>query len=652
MALLPELPAHLSAIQSLLDDCTEHDLSLINVYIVERAKQQQADSRAAHMARFKPGDRVCFEDKHGEPVEAIVIKPNKKTVTLLSYAGTKWNVSPELLEKVESPDTSRQEPTPLSLVQSDKSGSASISSIGRKREWIGGLIDAPRFITDEPGAPYRPQMFMWLNDIGQVIRIELMGPENLELDLPQELEMAINEPAIGPAGAPSHIRMSDARHIEILKASFPSIHFECAPTPELARLQSIMQKDMALSKPMTYSATGAGAEAIGEFFDAAALLYRAKPWSLIPHDQSLISVSIEAMGVKHAALSVIGQMGQHFGILLFDQLVQYERYMLMDDALSRGVEPDSPPHTFLSFDPAKEIEADIRKDISSHGWKVANTKAYPVLMAPAEGRTMRPITPRDITLFNTLARSLVYALSNKDFIASHTGASPTRIEQTLQTDSGPMTIVLEAPFPYEQVMHENGASDSLFARLITMERTSDEMDWELHDALSTELQDKYQASPEAKAIDVAASVSTLIMSFSFNYLDCTVATLRPVDLEQILYEIIPQKVMMPASEAINMIDDARAFFSFLKRAYQSEHADRCLSILTDDAATRMAAAMKNPNLFGMGKSALSEGTGFPFDLPDFPPELPGPSATKPKPVDSKTKKKQRAATKKSRKKNR
>lgn len=653
MALPSDLPAHLSAIQSLLDNCTEHDLLLINSYIVDRAKQQQADSRAEHMARFQPGDRVSFKDKQGQQVEAVVVKPNKKTVTLLSDAGTKWNVSPELLQKVENAAGSSQEPTQLSLVHDDRTASAAISSIAHKREWVGGLVDAPGFITGEPGAPYHPQMFVWLNEVGQVIRLELMSPDDLELDLVQELRTAIDEPAIGPAGAPSHIRVNDASQVEILKSSFPSIHFVCAATPELSELQSRLQKELAPAQnTMTYSATGASSEAIGEFFDAAALLYRAEPWNHIPHDQSLISVSIDALGVKHAPLSVIGQMGQHFGIVLFDQLANHERYTLIGEAIHRGVEPDYPPHTFLSFDPAKEVEACMRKDISRHGWKVANTKAYPLLMAPAEGRMMRPITPRDLTLFNALAQALTSALSNTDFIDSHNSGSSTRIEQTVSSDSGPVTVVLEAPYPYEKIMNENGASDSLFARLIAMERTKDEMDWDLHDALSTQLQEKYLASPEARAIDTAASVSTLIMSFAFNYLNCTVATLNPADLEQILYDIIPRKVMMPASEAVNMIEDARAFFSFLKRAYQSVHADRCLSILTDDAAPRMAAAMNNPSMFGMGKSALSEGTGFPFNLPDFPPELPGPSATKPKPKDSKSRKKQRAATKKSRKKNR
>ncbi|WP_430878753.1 hypothetical protein [Granulosicoccus sp. 3-233] len=643
----------MSALQSLLDDCTQDDLSLINAYIVERAKQQQAADRAEQMARFRSGDRVTFTDKQGKQVNAVVVRPNKKTVTLRSDDDRKWNVSPELLQKVESADNGRKEPIQLSLVRDARTTPEAASATGHEREWVAGLIDAPGYITGEAGEPYRPQIFAWMNEIGQVIRLTLTGPNEPDLDLVQELRQAIDKPATGQAGAPSHIRVNDARQAELLKASFPSIRFVCAATPELTELQSTMQEEMgSAGTTMTYSSTGASTEAIGEFFDAAAKLYRAKPWKSIPHDQSLISVTIDALGVKNAALSVMGQMGQHFGIILFDQLAKHERFTLIGDAIHRGQEPDYPPHTFLSYEPAKEIEADMRKDISRHGWKVANTKAYPLLMSPNEDRIVRPMTPRDLTLFTVIAEALSYALSAEEFIDSHHGLSSSKSNQTFSTESGPVTVELETPYPYEKVMRENGAPDSIFARLIAMERTREVMDWDLHDTLSEQLQEKYLASPEGRAIGNAASISTLLMSFSFNYMNCTIATLVPTDLESILYEIIPSKVMMPASEAANMIEDARAFFSFLKRAYQSVHAERCLSVLTDEAIVRMTAAMDNPNLFGMGKSVLSEGTGFPFDLPDIPSEPLRPSATKPKPKDSKSRKKQRAASRKARKKNR
>lgn len=653
MAQLPELPEHLNTLKSLLDDCSQNDLALINSYIVERVKQRQANSRAQHMARFQAGDRVSFTDKQGQRVEATVVRPNKKTVTLKGETGTKWSVSPELLHLEESLDSPTDKPTQLSLVHDDSAAQTPISSIGQKQEWVGGLLNAPAYITGEPGEPYRPQMYVWVNEIGQVVEMSLLDPNDSDYDVVMGLKTAIEQPLVGSASAPSHIRVNDARQAKELQLAFPSIKVSCAATPELIELQSTMHKELTPAKnTMTYSMTGASEKAIGDFFDAAAQLYRAKPWSKVPHDQSLISVSIDALGVSQAPLSVIGQMGEHFGIVLFDQLADHERYTMIGDAIDRGLEANFPPHSFLSFDPAKELEDILRKEISSHGWQVAGTKAYPLLMAPAEDRTMRPISPRDLTLFNAIAQALTSALSTTEFIDAHYGGPSTKFEQTVSTDSGAIKVVLESPYPYVTVMRENGATDSLFAELLNLERTQEDMDWDQHDRLSTQLQAAYKASPEAKAIKTGASISTLLFDFSFNYLNCTVATLGPAKLEEILYEIIPRKVMMPASEAPAMIEDAQAFFSFLKRCYQSGSADECLGVLSDDAASKMAEAMNNPHMFGMSKSALSEGTGFPFNSSGFPPELPGPSATKPKPKDKKSRKKQRGAARKARKKNR
>ena len=79
MAQPPELPVHLREIKNLLDGMrTKVDLALVNSYIVERAKQQQTNSRAEHMAQFQPGDRVSFNDKHGQLVKATVVRLNKK----------------------------------------------------------------------------------------------------------------------------------------------------------------------------------------------------------------------------------------------------------------------------------------------------------------------------------------------------------------------------------------------------------------------------------------------------------------------------------------------------------------------------------------------------------------------------------------------
>jgi len=109
--------------------------------------------------------------------------------------------------------------------------------------------------------------------------------------------------------------------------------------------------------------------------------------------------------------------------------------------------------------------------------------------------------------------------------------------------------------------------------------------------------------------------------------------------------------MIEPSDAADIIADSRAFLRFLERAYGLQHASECLKILDDNATGRLADALGDSSLFGMGKSLFSEQDPFSlFEPPPFDPITP--SATKPKPASKKSRKKKRAATRKARKKNR
>lgn len=52
------------------------------------------------MMEFNVGEKVSFTPSGREEVIGILVKYNKKTVTVLTEDGQKWNVSPHLLSKV------------------------------------------------------------------------------------------------------------------------------------------------------------------------------------------------------------------------------------------------------------------------------------------------------------------------------------------------------------------------------------------------------------------------------------------------------------------------------------------------------------------------------------------------------------------------
>jgi hypothetical protein len=84
-----------------IDSLSYDELVELNHKIVARLKF--LDSMHAHkeMMQFSPGDQVCFEPPGREKLFGTLVKYNKKTVTVITESGQKWNVSPHLLSKVK-----------------------------------------------------------------------------------------------------------------------------------------------------------------------------------------------------------------------------------------------------------------------------------------------------------------------------------------------------------------------------------------------------------------------------------------------------------------------------------------------------------------------------------------------------------------------
>ena len=55
----------------------------------------------SNMMHFDRGDQVCFEAPGRGKQFGVLVKHNRKTVTVVTEFGQKWNVSPHLLSKVK-----------------------------------------------------------------------------------------------------------------------------------------------------------------------------------------------------------------------------------------------------------------------------------------------------------------------------------------------------------------------------------------------------------------------------------------------------------------------------------------------------------------------------------------------------------------------
>ncbi len=85
-----------------IDRLTEAELIDLNHRIVARLRLIQQMRTHKDMLEFRIGDRVTFQAPGREIVDGMVMRYNRKTVTVLSSDGRQWNVSPQLLRKAAS----------------------------------------------------------------------------------------------------------------------------------------------------------------------------------------------------------------------------------------------------------------------------------------------------------------------------------------------------------------------------------------------------------------------------------------------------------------------------------------------------------------------------------------------------------------------
>lgn len=83
-----------------IDHLTEAELIDLNRRIVERLKFLSQMRAHARMLDFSVGEKVTFQPDGRPPLVGILIRYNKKSVTVLTENGERWNVSPHLLRRV------------------------------------------------------------------------------------------------------------------------------------------------------------------------------------------------------------------------------------------------------------------------------------------------------------------------------------------------------------------------------------------------------------------------------------------------------------------------------------------------------------------------------------------------------------------------
>ena len=557
-------------------------------------------------------------------------------------------------------------PPPEPRVRVDRSRLAAKKKRTRV-EWVGGLVSLPGYALAE-GEPFQPEVLFWIGAEGAVLGMVMGRPGELLGKASESLQHAIAAPMFGIAHAPARVRVSSPELADVLRVGHPSIEFVCAPTPELDEVVATVTEKMAEDAEVrrSYLSPGVGPEAISSLFRAAAGLFRAAPWKVVPSSESLLSVTIQAFELRDAVLSVIGQMGQNLGILVFSSIADFDAYLAVADAVEFGEEEPLPPHVALSFERAAELAGGLRNEIAAHHWEVAGPEAYPWLAVVDEDLEPRSPTGKVVAILEAIALALSQVSEEPVLRSAWSGGEPFSRGVTVRTHAGELEVTLRAP--YEPAYAESELPDDLLAALAALAQEG-ELAPDARGPLEDELVRRFSAAPEAATLGGVAWCHYL-MSAAADHLGETIATLDGPALEEILFEVIPRKASVDASAAPSIIEELRAFYGFLKRELGLAQADKCLEILGGDAVIELEAALSDSRNFGMAKSLVMAGRQAGYDmstkagieawmrtmagrpLPGSPQPRPGrpPHATTA--VAARAKKNQRKAARKARKRNR
>ena len=260
--------------------------------------------------------------------------------------------------------------------------------------------------------PYRPEFVVWMELPDQhVVGHAVVMPEDTEGAVARTLRRALTQPVAGSPRRPDVIRVADATiAAEVRDEVAGTIPVKVAPTPELDELLKHMQAAMPEvegGEASYFAGSHVSPAAVEKLFTAAFSLFAIKPWT-VANDTQVLRMDIPALDVDGACLSIIGQLDESRGVLIFASLDDFEQFLKATepDAVERGSSLLGTELLALTFEAATVLPASMRREAMEHGWAVASADAYPLVERRDLDGAPRPLVERDVEIATACALSL------------------------------------------------------------------------------------------------------------------------------------------------------------------------------------------------------------------------------------------------------
>ncbi len=83
-----------------IDNLSLEQLIELHDKIAHRIRELQQTAYSGKLKEFQIGEKVKFQNEQGETVTGIIIRINKKSLTIRTDSGNKWYVHPWAVTKV------------------------------------------------------------------------------------------------------------------------------------------------------------------------------------------------------------------------------------------------------------------------------------------------------------------------------------------------------------------------------------------------------------------------------------------------------------------------------------------------------------------------------------------------------------------------
>lgn len=309
--------------------------------------------------------------------------------------------------------------------------------IAAGHEWVGGRSVSPFFIT--AGDPYRPELVFWVELPEEiVVSTTLIGTDGPRPSFTETLLETMRRPLVGPARRPERVRVSDLALAAELRTSLGSeIRIDLGPTPEIERvIEHLADALTAEDDQASYFEDGRVSLAtVAKLFEAAEILWTIAPWKVATDDQ-VLRVDVPQLDVEGACLSIIGNLGESLGFLLFPSLEGYRAFL---DAADKRRPADrridfGTSFLALNFERRADLPAGMRREVQRHRWRVAGPQAYPLVDHHERDGLARPLTERDVEIVAACALSLgSFFIRNEDAFRQ---GRPAPISESFSDESG------------------------------------------------------------------------------------------------------------------------------------------------------------------------------------------------------------------------